>query len=247
MLMTRRVPNRSRRSWARFALFLLFLSPLAPSRLAAADLFPGYPASRSHAGRPRGRGGGSREGGGAGAGGPRTSARDVRPRDPFHERRSGPDLRPRGPGRVETRVVRVAARGDPRRAALRPSLVLACLGGRGAVPARGVPLRRRRVVGGASPVCPRAARVRRVGRSVRLRLRVLVRDLGVAQSSAAGASRADVGRRPPLQGSSPAGDLRLRDRPRRFSRPRSRAGPGSPPPRSSGSRFRRRTFAAASS
>ena len=41
--MTRRVPNRSRRSWARFALFLLFLFPLVPSRLAAADLFPGYP------------------------------------------------------------------------------------------------------------------------------------------------------------------------------------------------------------
>ena len=43
--MTRRVPNRSRRSWARFALFLLFLCPLAPSRLAAANLFPGYPAT----------------------------------------------------------------------------------------------------------------------------------------------------------------------------------------------------------
>jgi tetratricopeptide (TPR) repeat protein len=41
--MTRRVPNRSRRSWARFALFLLLLFPLVPSRLAAADLFPGYP------------------------------------------------------------------------------------------------------------------------------------------------------------------------------------------------------------
>jgi len=41
--MTRRVPNRSRRSWARFALFLLFLFPLAPSRPAAANLFPGYP------------------------------------------------------------------------------------------------------------------------------------------------------------------------------------------------------------
>ncbi|MBP2679594.1 MAG: hypothetical protein H6Q82_2659 [Deltaproteobacteria bacterium] len=41
--MTRRVPNRSRRSWARFALFLLLLFPLDPSRLAAADLFPGYP------------------------------------------------------------------------------------------------------------------------------------------------------------------------------------------------------------
>src|SRR5512140_436879 len=43
MLMTRRVPNRSRRSWARCALFLLFVLPLVPSRLAAADLFPGYP------------------------------------------------------------------------------------------------------------------------------------------------------------------------------------------------------------
>ena len=45
MLMTRRVPNRSRRSWARFALFLLLLSLIAPSRLAAANLFPGYPAT----------------------------------------------------------------------------------------------------------------------------------------------------------------------------------------------------------
>ncbi|MBP2677763.1 MAG: hypothetical protein H6Q82_828 [Deltaproteobacteria bacterium] len=43
--MTRRVSNRSRRSWARFALFLLVLIPLDPSRLAAADLFPGYPES----------------------------------------------------------------------------------------------------------------------------------------------------------------------------------------------------------
>src|SRR5512140_3698174 len=43
MLMTRRVPNRSRRSWARCALFLLFVLPLVPSRLAAADLFSGYP------------------------------------------------------------------------------------------------------------------------------------------------------------------------------------------------------------
>jgi len=43
--MTRRVPNPSRRSWARFALFLLVLIPLDPSRLAAADLFPGYPES----------------------------------------------------------------------------------------------------------------------------------------------------------------------------------------------------------
>ncbi|MDD5763377.1 MAG: hypothetical protein PHP88_12845 [bacterium] len=41
--MTRRVPNRSRRSWARCALFLLFLFPVLPSRIAAADLFPGYP------------------------------------------------------------------------------------------------------------------------------------------------------------------------------------------------------------
>lgn len=41
--MTRRVSNRSRRSWARFAFFLLFLFPLVPSRVAAADLFPGYP------------------------------------------------------------------------------------------------------------------------------------------------------------------------------------------------------------
>lgn len=42
--MTRRVPNRSRRSWACSALFvLLFLLPLFPSRLAAADSFPGYP------------------------------------------------------------------------------------------------------------------------------------------------------------------------------------------------------------
>ena len=43
--MTRRVPNPSRRSWARFALFLLILVPLDPSRIAAADLFPGYPES----------------------------------------------------------------------------------------------------------------------------------------------------------------------------------------------------------
>ena len=44
--MTRRVPNRSRRSWACSALFLLFLFPLALlSRLAAADSFPGYPAA----------------------------------------------------------------------------------------------------------------------------------------------------------------------------------------------------------
>ena len=41
--MTRRVSNRSRRSWAPFALFLLILVPLDPSRIAAADLFPGYP------------------------------------------------------------------------------------------------------------------------------------------------------------------------------------------------------------
>ncbi len=41
--MTRRVPNRSRRSWARFALFLLLLFYLVPPRLAAADPFPGYP------------------------------------------------------------------------------------------------------------------------------------------------------------------------------------------------------------
>src|SRR5512140_2158122 len=52
--MTRRVPNRSRRSWACRALFLLFvflfLFPLVPSRLAAADPFPGYPeAVRSQA------------------------------------------------------------------------------------------------------------------------------------------------------------------------------------------------------
>src|SRR6266542_913537 len=41
--MTRRVPNRSRRAWAHYALILLFLFPLVPTRLAAADLFPGYP------------------------------------------------------------------------------------------------------------------------------------------------------------------------------------------------------------
>ena len=41
--MTGRVSNRSRRSWAPFAFFLLILIPLDPSRLAAADLFPGYP------------------------------------------------------------------------------------------------------------------------------------------------------------------------------------------------------------
>jgi len=41
--MTRRVPNRSRRSWAPFALFLLFLIPLVHQRAAAADLFSGYP------------------------------------------------------------------------------------------------------------------------------------------------------------------------------------------------------------
>ncbi len=46
-IMTRRVPNRSRRAWARYALFLLFLLPIAPSSLAAADPFPGYPAAVS--------------------------------------------------------------------------------------------------------------------------------------------------------------------------------------------------------
>ena len=175
--------------------------------------------SRSQPGRPGGRGGGSRKRRGAGAGGPRPPARDVRPRDPFHERRPGPDLRPRGPGRVETPVVRVAARGVARGAALRSPLVLAGLGGRGAFPARGVPLRRRRVVGSASPVRTRAARVRRLARSVRRRLGVLVRRLGVDHPPPAGVSRADVGHRPPLQRSAPAGDLRLRGRPRRFRRP----------------------------
>ena len=43
--MTRRVPNPSRRSWARFALFLLILVPPDPSRVAAAEPFPGYPES----------------------------------------------------------------------------------------------------------------------------------------------------------------------------------------------------------
>jgi hypothetical protein len=43
--MTRRVPNPSRRSWARFALFLLILVPPDPSRIAAAEPFPGYPES----------------------------------------------------------------------------------------------------------------------------------------------------------------------------------------------------------
>jgi len=43
--MTLRVPNRSRRSWARFALFLLLLFPLVPSELVAADPFPGYPSA----------------------------------------------------------------------------------------------------------------------------------------------------------------------------------------------------------
>ena len=48
--MTRRVPSRSRRSWAHFALFLLFLFSLIPSRLGAAEPFPGYPkAVREHA------------------------------------------------------------------------------------------------------------------------------------------------------------------------------------------------------
>jgi len=41
--MTGRVSNRSRRPWARFVLFLLVLVPLDPTRLDAADLFPGYP------------------------------------------------------------------------------------------------------------------------------------------------------------------------------------------------------------
>lgn len=41
--MTRRVPNRPRRSWARRALFLLILFPLLSSRPAAADPFAGYP------------------------------------------------------------------------------------------------------------------------------------------------------------------------------------------------------------
>jgi len=50
--MIRRVPNRSRRSWACCALFLLFLFPLDPSRLLAADPFPGYPeAVREQAAR----------------------------------------------------------------------------------------------------------------------------------------------------------------------------------------------------
>ena len=43
--MTLRVSNRSRRSWAWYALFLLVLIPFVPSRLAAAELFPGYPIS----------------------------------------------------------------------------------------------------------------------------------------------------------------------------------------------------------
>ncbi|MGE5284930.1 MAG: tetratricopeptide repeat protein [Actinomycetota bacterium] len=48
--MTRRVPSRSRRSWAHFALFLLFLFSLIPSRLGAEERFPGYPkAVREHA------------------------------------------------------------------------------------------------------------------------------------------------------------------------------------------------------
>src|SRR5512141_987654 len=41
--MARRVLSRSRRSWACGALLLLFLFPLLPARLAAADPFPGYP------------------------------------------------------------------------------------------------------------------------------------------------------------------------------------------------------------
>jgi len=41
--MTLRVSNRSRRSWGCFALFLLVLIPLDPCRIAAAELFPGYP------------------------------------------------------------------------------------------------------------------------------------------------------------------------------------------------------------
>ena len=45
MLMTRRVPNRSRRSWAGSALFLLFLFPLVSHGVAAANPFPGYPES----------------------------------------------------------------------------------------------------------------------------------------------------------------------------------------------------------
>ena len=41
--MTRWVSNRSRGSWASFALFLLVLIPPDPCRLSAAELFPGYP------------------------------------------------------------------------------------------------------------------------------------------------------------------------------------------------------------
>jgi len=119
MLMTRRVPNRSRRSWC-VSRSSSFSCPDRSFPASCGEPFSRISGNRSRAGRPRGRGGGSREGGGDGAGGPRTSARDVRTLDPFHERRSGPDLRPRGPGRVESPVVRVAARRGPRRAALRP-------------------------------------------------------------------------------------------------------------------------------
>ncbi|MGZ8460888.1 MAG: hypothetical protein ACXWW2_10710, partial [Candidatus Deferrimicrobiaceae bacterium] len=41
--MTRRVLNRSRRSWARGALFLLLLFSFVPSPFAAAEPFSGYP------------------------------------------------------------------------------------------------------------------------------------------------------------------------------------------------------------
>ena len=217
--MTRRVPNRSRRSWARGALFLLFLFPLLPSRLAAADPFPGYPEDvRSQAVRVVEA---------AGPGKEEALEREVRSlrRAMFHHAILSMNA---VPDRIFDRSVRegwnrrsygslraVAARG----AALRPPLGLACLGGRGAFPSRGVPLRRRGVVGSAPRVRSRAARVRGVARSVRCRLGVLVRRLGVAQSPPAGVPRADVGRCPPLQGSSPAGDLRLRGRPRRGSRP----------------------------
>ena len=217
--MTRRVPNRSRRSWARCALFLLFLFPLVPSRLAAADLFPGYPeAVRMQAVRVV-------EAAGPGKG--EALEREVRAL-----RRAMFDHAILSMNAVPDRIFDRAAReGWKRRSyeSLRAVARVAPLSvplwawlareDAVAVSARGVPLRRRRIVGSASPVRSRAARARRVARSVRLRLGVLVRRLGVAQSSPAGAPRTDVGRCPPLQGSPPAGDLRLRDRPRRFCGP----------------------------
>ena len=224
--MTRRVPNRSRRSWARFALFLLLLFPLVPSGLAAAEPFPGYPeAVRNQAIRVV-------EAAGPGKG--EALEREVRAlrRAMFENAILSMNA---VPDRIFDRAAREGwKRGsyESMRAVTRVAPLSVPLWswlaweGATAVPARGVPLPHRRVVGSASPVRAGAARERGVARPVRLRLGVLVRGLGVAQPPPAGAPRADVGRRPPPQASPPAGVLRLRGRPRRLCRLRSRCGVG---------------------